>query len=580
MSIVFKITDPNVYKPMIEGANTVDDIIGAFNRLFDMNIDALMVKRVPKFKAAYQEFKGTTDFMRKFTLAQRIRPNNSVFNHELDTMVSMAGMDPMEVRFDLDQVPDVTRIGAKAKDHFTATGEAGHKDLDVSDLFQQRAKTNQELKWVDDEYRRLSTKVKDLFKKEGDEITAQYREANEDYSRAYHKLVRLNSGDPDYMENEKKLGAECDLARKKQRELIAQDQALAKKMVLELKPYQDLKAEARERLKKEAAGYQNEFKDRTLETVLQSTPISETQATEWAKNQDIPKNAERRMKKAGYAIEDVRKDMAEFYRLVGGRLPKCKVITEGRRRACAKLKDYAVSIDSRFDKRTLFHEMAHLLETDIRLKAMSQRFLMSRAKPGSRPVLLKRLDPKRRWDRGESAFVDNFFDVYAGKYYQDGVTEVLSMGVQMFSSPALMMDLYDKDREMFSMVYGMLLNPPGENELSEILEKSDAVTDEINRNKIFFEALNSRIKTQSVFEKHADKVSFDTYTKFRGKRPSFWFVYVGDDRERYDFKSKKAAFQFAYLYLLKPEELYVNERAVRDQEAPEWYKTGDPLPEA
>ena len=574
--------NPRMWQSAIEGAKNINDIVGTFDRLFGTNTDIYVLSLVKRFNKIYNEIKGTADFMRKFDLLSRLQIE---VGSKLEEVLLMSGANLTEVKFDLDQVPGPREIGKEMKTHFKKAGADIQWDMDLHTIKGKITKLRTQQNEIRKRHNLEAEKAREGIEpelqgilKKSNLIMDRFYDLEHDYSDVLSSFE--NDPSPRLRERREEYDAKRN-GLKKEQEACRQEHAnLLEACRLKLEPISTADSLAHQKIEAEINEIQSEVGDQIIEVVLQKSPISETQAMEWANAQAIPKNAQARMTKAGYKAKDVRKDMAEFYRLTGGRLPKCEVVTEGRRRACAKLEKNQISVDSHFSKKTLFHEMGHLLENDQKIQRTAQEFLTSRIKPGVRPVRLNRLDPDAMYHPSEMAFQDAFFSPYVGKYYPNGVTEVISMGVQMFSNPGLMLDLYSRDLEMFNMIYGMLLTPPGENELSESMKEVNAAIEEKMRKETFFKALNEKIKDRSIFAKHTDDYRLVAYTKPGGKRPSLWQVYMfGEQVLSIGFKSEKASLQFVYLSLLYPAKQFVHEATIRNQEAPNWYKTGDPIPE-
>lgn len=47
-------------------------------------------------------------------------------------------------------------------------------------------------------------------------------------------------------------------------------------------------------------------------------------------------------------------------------------------------------------------------------------------------------------------------DPYVGKYYPDGTTEVISMGLEIFQNPNSMLDFIERDYDHFLFTLGVL----------------------------------------------------------------------------------------------------------------------------
>ncbi|EOW9480330.1 hypothetical protein ACOCG1_003401 [Vibrio cholerae] len=190
------------------------------------------------------------------------------------------------------------------------------------------------------------------------------------------------------------------------------------------------------------------------DALLERSFVSEQEAEVWASSQEISDSAVARLRKSGYPESEVRRDMATYYRLTNGRLDAVRLITTGSKRASAIINTATIDIDHDFDRRTLFHEMSHLLEADESVKLANQRFIKKRAS-GS-PQRLSVLTNNRSYKSDEIAIPDNFYSPYVGKVYESGATEVASMGIQQFSSIESMFALYDSDQEMFTLMVGMM----------------------------------------------------------------------------------------------------------------------------
>lgn len=200
-----------------------------------------------------------------------------------------------------------------------------------------------------------------------------------------------------------------------------------------------------------------------IAAVAASSPISEEQASGWAANQVIDDNAKAKLKRLGYKPEDVVRDMAEFYRITGGKASAVRISIDGSRRANAtgvstRLDEKVINLGAHFNKTVLFHELAHHLENDPIAKAASNGFLLKR-RESSRVYSLASLTGNRGYRASEAAYKDDFMDPYIGKVYRDGITEVFSMGVQYLSNPKDAAIFAAKDPEMFAMITGYLSSP-------------------------------------------------------------------------------------------------------------------------
>jgi hypothetical protein len=197
--------------------------------------------------------------------------------------------------------------------------------------------------------------------------------------------------------------------------------------------------------------------------LAEASPVTQEQADAWAAEQVIDAGAKAKLKKLGYPLADVVRDMAEFYRLTGGKASAIRISVNGSKRANAvgiteRLGEKVINLGARFNKVTLFHELGHFLEGDPIARGASNGFLLKR-REGDGVHRLRDLTGNKGYDSREVAYKDHFMDAYVGKYYQDGVTEVFSMGAQYLSNPKDAAIFAAKDPEMFALITGYLSVP-------------------------------------------------------------------------------------------------------------------------
>lgn len=199
-----------------------------------------------------------------------------------------------------------------------------------------------------------------------------------------------------------------------------------------------------------------------INSILAASPITEAAAKEWAEKQPIDKAAAAKLSRLGYKKDDVVRDLAEFYRLTGGKSSAVRISAGGRRANAvgveARQDEKIINLGTRFDKTVLFHELAHFLENDPIAKAASNGFLIKR-REGNKTHSLRSLTGNRGYDAREVAYKDSWMDAYIGKVYGDGVTEVFSMGVQYLANPRDAAVFAAKDPMMFAMISGYLASP-------------------------------------------------------------------------------------------------------------------------
>lgn len=99
-------------------------------------------------------------------------------------------------------------------------------------------------------------------------------------------------------------------------------------------------------------------------------------------------------------------------------------------------------------KSTLFHELGHFAEYHTNINA-SPDFLKKRA--------IAPLSPLGEGYRDDEVhYPDKFLSPYTGKYYDNKTTEIISMGLQEFSSPERLVNFATKDPEHFLFTLGYI----------------------------------------------------------------------------------------------------------------------------
>ncbi|MFH1984765.1 MAG: hypothetical protein ABIL58_23235 [Pseudomonadota bacterium] len=304
----------------------------------------------------------------------------------------------------------------------------------------------------------------------------------------------------------------------------------------------------------ERTSAEGDLRRRVLDHALETSEITQEAADDWAGSQTITDGAKRRLRKIGYTEEQVRKDMAEFYRLTGGRANRVTIETKGKRRASAAIVEATISMDGTFNKVTLWHEMGHLLERHQRIKAMANDFLdirTGRKSSGATPKTLRRIKKNKLFKSDEIAYEDKFFDAYVGKVYRDGYTEILSMGMQQFAHPSGCVELMDRDPEMFQLMVGVMRTPMGELERTAI-ESDNAVTAEKRTveeaGKAFYKELEKKSRDIEARIQGSEYVITSGWRK--NQHVAMLKTGPGEQTVLGYFKSGRTARMFMYLYIM------------------------------
>lgn len=200
-----------------------------------------------------------------------------------------------------------------------------------------------------------------------------------------------------------------------------------------------------------------------IEGFKERSEVGEKDAKQWAQTIEITPQAEAALRKGGYPPTQVRKDAAEFFRFVRGRLDKVRITTHDKERAAAntphgKPGQIFIPANGRdFNKRVLWHELGHHIEADPSAAAAARLFIRMRSEAG-KTAKLKDID-WTGYEDDEVAFVDHFFSPYMGKIYDHGMTEIFSMVLESFSSPELLAARLHKDPQSFAFVRGFIDRP-------------------------------------------------------------------------------------------------------------------------
>jgi hypothetical protein len=176
-------------------------------------------------------------------------------------------------------------------------------------------------------------------------------------------------------------------------------------------------------------------------------------------------SAESALKARGRTTEQAQREIGEFYRLTGGRGPDPATTRFEAIEKRANTEPGRLDMGLSTKKESIFHEMAHHLEyNDPQLAEASRAFVDARASyaAGDRPaevVPLKELVPGADYRPDEVATAGDFASAYTGKVYPAGgrgQTEVVTTGLERFTNPRDMLDLFLQDPEHFFYTLGAL----------------------------------------------------------------------------------------------------------------------------
>lgn len=131
----------------------------------------------------------------------------------------------------------------------------------------------------------------------------------------------------------------------------------------------------------------------------------------------------------------------------------------GNRRASALRLDYlgqntCINYTSMCDSYRFAHEMGHAVEHANKEWMPRIHAWLEKRRGGEAPKELRKLVPGSNYSAGERSFRDKFRNVYVGKTYSNGCTEVISMGLQyMYDNPVA---FAREDPDMFELILGLV----------------------------------------------------------------------------------------------------------------------------
>lgn len=228
-------------------------------------------------------------------------------------------------------------------------------------------------------------------------------------------------------------------------------------------PIESARNEVLEAERKQANNAFARVGSKIIAAVMDESPIAHDDAVKWADAQEVTKQAVARLKKIRYPLDKLRADMAEFYRFTGGRVSLVRIHSKGDKRANAtEIESHGtvgtINLSGNFNKRVLWHELAHHMEADPVAKMAAGRFIRRRSVDGKK-YSLRSLSGNNGYRKDEAAFKGNFFHPYVGKVYADGLTEVFSMGVESFSDPETLARRAAEDPQTLEFIAGYVKKP-------------------------------------------------------------------------------------------------------------------------
>lgn len=154
--------------------------------------------------------------------------------------------------------------------------------------------------------------------------------------------------------------------------------------------------------------------------------------------------------------ERIRETSTEFYQITGGAgSSTLDTFKYDKGRAYTTRWGRAINVGSYVEKSIIFHEMGHHVEFgDYRIAQAAREWRDARATGEEQP--LNNLVKFGLYDSSEKAKPGNYITPYVGKVYTDGSTEVISTGLEKFDSGESMLELYERDKEHFQFIVGVI----------------------------------------------------------------------------------------------------------------------------
>lgn len=226
---------------------------------------------------------------------------------------------------------------------------------------------------------------------------------------------------------------------------------------------------------------------KVINVLIEISLINEEEAQHWAEqNTTISAAVYKQLKRQGYPINDFKKHCAEFYRLVGGKLGKVIFSRDKNDDRSHCKSENEVITNGYIDKETLFHELSHALEfSSSQFASCSKNFVLSRA-ASKAAKKLSELTKNFNYKDYEVAYEDHFFNPYVGKWYNDNISEVLSMGIQQLTSPELLYEIITKDPEHLDYTLSVCIAKEqfGSKNLEFSDDEKENITEEGNKKKL------------------------------------------------------------------------------------------------
>lgn len=269
---------------------------------------------------------------------------------------------------------------------------------------------------------------------------------------------------------------------------------------------------------------EHECADKIKNKLFEISPITDKQAQEWVDNNiTISSDVLSFLNNPYYIykIENLKNDCAEIYKLTGGKVNReitfvaQKNTKEYTARCQADLLNGLIMLDENdTNKCSVFHEFAHFIEAESPQYGMcSKDFILSKATQ-KRKLKLKTLTKDDDYENEEVAYPDHFVHPYVGKWYGDdeNITEVISMGVELLSSPEDLYKILEKDPEHLNYILGVCMSEEKIKRISKQEEDNDKKNSNMEKLKKIFKE-----KIPDLCEMLEDDYLPERYGYYNGK---------------------------------------------------------------
>lgn len=199
--------------------------------------------------------------------------------------------------------------------------------------------------------------------------------------------------------------------------------------------------------------------------VLSQSTVTQADAEKWLSEQvTITDQVRNKCKRNKISPEQFEQSIKDFFVMSNGRLGNIKIDTKNHDRAYADAiivhdREGYIMMDNDFSLKTLWHELAHHLESDDCLRVLAQHYIRSRSLDGGEVHKLRDLTGNKNYAAKEKAYKTDMFSHYAAKIYQSGETELFSMGVEALYSTDSVFKAMSSDPKTLEFTTAALMQP-------------------------------------------------------------------------------------------------------------------------